>query len=34
LLHKDEREELAKVFKKLDVNGDGQISKQEIIEGY
>lgn len=34
LLSKDEREELARVFKKLDQNGDGKLSKDEIKDGY
>jgi calcium-dependent protein kinase len=31
---KHEQEELYKTFKALDVNGDGRISKSELIEGY
>jgi calcium-dependent protein kinase len=34
LMSKDEREQLARVFKQLDVNGDGQLSKEEIKNGY
>ncbi len=34
LMSKDERESLARVFKQLDVNGDGQLSKEEIKNGY
>jgi len=34
LVTKDEREEMARVFKKLDLNGDGRLSKDEIKDGY
>jgi len=34
LTTKDEREELARVFKLLDKNGDGRLSKDEVQEGY
>jgi len=34
LVSKDEREELARIFKKLDLNGDGRLSKDEIKDGY
>lgn len=34
LVSKKEREELAGVFKILDKNGDGKLSKQEVKEGY
>jgi len=33
LTTKDEREELLKTFKALDVNGDGVLSKEELIDG-
>ena len=34
LVSKKEREELASVFKSLDKNSDGKLSKQEVKEGY
>jgi len=34
LLSKNEKENLAKIFKALDKNGDGKLSKDEIINGY
>ena len=34
LISKDEREELAKVFRNLDLNGDGKLSKEEVKDGY
>jgi len=34
LLTKSEKENLGKIFKAIDVNGDGKLSKEEILEGY
>jgi calcium-dependent protein kinase len=34
LLSKGEKENLAKIFKAIDKNGDGKLSKDEIMEGY
>jgi calcium-dependent protein kinase len=34
LLTKEEQDEMLEMFKQFDKNGDGQLSKQEIIEGY
>ena len=33
-MSKVEREELARVFKKIDKNSDGKLSKDEVKEGY
>lgn len=30
----DEKKELLKVFKSIDTNGDGQLNKSELINGY
>lgn len=34
LLSKAEKENLAKIFKAIDKNGDGKLSKEEIMDGY
>jgi calcium-dependent protein kinase len=34
LLTKQEKEKLAKIFKDIDVNGDGKLSKEEIMNGF
>ena len=34
LLTKGEQENLAKIFKAIDKNGDGKLSKEEIMDGY
>lgn len=34
LTSKQEKEELEKTFKALDKNGDGKLSRQELIDGY
>ncbi len=34
LLTKSERENLARIFKAIDKNGDGKLSKEEILDGY
>jgi len=34
LLSQKEKENLSKIFKAFDKNGDGKLSKQEIMEGY
>lgn len=34
LLTKSEKENFAKIFKAIDLNGDGKLSKDEILQGY
>lgn len=33
-MSKNEKENLSKIFKAIDKNGDGKLSKEEIMEGY
>ena len=34
MLTKSEKENIGKIFKAIDKNGDGKLSKEEILEGY
>ena len=34
LLTKEEKDEMIELFKEIDKNGDGQLSKDELLEGY
>jgi len=34
LISKSEKDRLAKIFKAIDKNGDGKLSKDEILDGY
>lgn len=31
---KDERSELMRIFKALDKNGDGKLTREELVDGY
>lgn len=34
LTSRDEKKDLEKIFKEMDLNGDGELSKDEVLQGY